>query len=166
MDEIWYTITKYPDYEVSINGQVRNKLSKKIKKFTDNGHGYLRANFLMNHEQSTVYLHRIIAETFIDNPNNLPEINHKDGDKYNNEISNLEWCTSSFNQMHRHYVLRHGNCKCVQCVETSIVYESTMEAERETKCDHRHISECCRGIRRTCGGYHWIYVDENINNTK
>ena len=154
----WRTIVKYPNYEVSRDGQVRNKTTKRLKVFTDNGHGYLRTNFFKDNKVITVYLHRIIADSFIDNPSNLPEVNHIDGDKTNNSLDNLEWCTSSGNALHKMYVLSRGNCKPVECVETKVVYPSTMIAEQRTGCNHRHISNCCRGKRITCGGYHWRYA--------
>ena len=156
--EEWRILVNFPTYEVNRFGIVRNKVSKRNKVFTDNGHGYLRTNLFVNGRQVTTYLHRLIAEAFIDNPYNLPEINHKDGNKLNNTVDNLEWCDGSYNSLHKHYVLKHGNCKSVQCVETKIVYPSIMVAERKNGCDHRHISDCCRGVRQTCGGYHWRYV--------
>lgn len=158
IEEMWKEVEDYPNYEVSNLGIVRNKKTKKIKVFSDNGHGYLRGTFYKNNKAATLYLHRIIAIAYIENPLNLPQVNHKDGNKYNNEISNLEWCDNSFNQLHKNYTLKHGNCKPVKCVETNITYASAAEAERQTSCDHRHISECCRGIRNTCGGYHWEYI--------
>lgn len=157
--EQWIEIKDFPNYEVSNLGVVRNKTTKQVKRFSDNGRGYLRGTFYKNNKGTTLYLHRILAIAFLENPNNYPEVNHKDGDKTNNSLENLEWCSSQDNQMHKMYVLKHGNCKTVECVETGATYPSTMEAERATNCDHRHISECCRGIRTICGGYHWRYVE-------
>lgn len=66
----------------------------------DNGHGYKQVQIMRNNKRYTKYVHRLVAECFIDNPNNLPEVNHKDGNKANNAVDNLEWCNRSQNQRH------------------------------------------------------------------
>lgn len=90
-------------YEASINGEIRHIGNKNIRKARVNRCGYLQMNFSRNDGKGkniTVLVHRLIALTFLDNPNNLPEINHKDGNKQNNAVSNLEYCTASKNQKH------------------------------------------------------------------
>lgn len=159
----WLPIKGFPEYEVSRWGTVRHRSTKREKVFTDNGNGYLRTNLFSRGKQTTVYLHRILAEAFIPNPLKLPQINHKDGNKTNNSLDNLEWCTGSANVQHKNYVLKRGNCKSVRCLETMIEYPSVSEAERETGCDHRHISDCCRNKRKTCGGFHWEYSERGAD---
>lgn len=66
--------------------------------------GYLRTNLAKNGTNHTVKVHRVVAEAFIPNPDNLPQVNHKDGDKTNNHVSNLEWCTVSENQRHAYRI--------------------------------------------------------------
>lgn len=67
--------------------------------------GYLRVCFCLSGKKVSKSVHRLIAETFIINPDNLPEVNHKDGDKTNNKVNNLEWSTKSNNQKHKHDVI-------------------------------------------------------------
>lgn len=92
-------------YEASENGEIRNKSTKVIRKARVNRLGYLQMNFSRNDGTKrtvTKLVHKLVAETFIPNPNHYPQINHKDGNKQNNAINNLEWCTSSENTRHAH----------------------------------------------------------------
>ena len=92
-------------YEVSETGEIRHSLNKNIRKARTNKFGYLQLNFSRNDgtgKSDTILVHRLIAMTFIPNPNDLPEVNHKDGNKQNNHVSNLEWCTYSENGKHAH----------------------------------------------------------------
>lgn len=87
----WKTIKNYPNYEASYNGKIRNKTTLAI---IEGGYNrrYLRA--LKNH------IHRLIAETWIPNPNNYPQVNHMNGNKHDNRVDNLEWCTALHNVRH------------------------------------------------------------------
>ena len=92
-------------YEASETGEIRHSLNKNIRKARTNKFGYLQLNFSRNDgtgKSDTILVHRLIAMTFIPNPNDLPEVNHKDGNKQNNHVSNLEWCTYSENGKHAH----------------------------------------------------------------
>lgn len=110
MTEKWKDIKGYEGlYQVSDLGRVRSldredrlgrfKLGK-IKAPCDNGRGYLCVNLKKDSKQKNKSVHRLVAEAFLPNPDNLPEINHKDGNKANNQVSNLEWCTRSENAKH------------------------------------------------------------------
>lgn len=109
--EIWKDVIGYEGiYQVSNLGNVKriskfrgvNKayLNDYCLKPLDNGKGYLRIKLTINNKSKRVMLHRIIAEAFIENPNNYPVINHIDGNKKNNQIKNLEWCTQKYNCQH------------------------------------------------------------------
>ena len=90
-------------YEASENGDIRHVTNHKPRRARRNKYGYLQMNFSLNDgtgKAKTILVHKLIAETFIENPNNLPYINHKDGDKTNNHVDNLEWCTASENIKH------------------------------------------------------------------
>ncbi len=106
----WRAIKGYEDlYEVSNTGLVRsldrvdrlNRFKKGVLKAPcDNGRGYLCVNLKHNGKQTQKTIHRLVAQAFIANPDNLPEVNHKDGNKANNHVNNLEWCTISDNKKH------------------------------------------------------------------
>lgn len=109
---MWKPVKGYEGfYEVSNTGKVRSldrvdKLGrfKKGKELSscDNGNGYQVVNLKVNGTQKMMTVHKLVAQAFIENPNNLPEVNHKDGDKSNNRVGNLEWCTHSENAKHAH----------------------------------------------------------------
>lgn len=106
--EIWEKVSKYEGlYSVSNYGRVKSLLRtssnygrvfpEKIKTYTDNGHGYLYVELCKNGKNKKHYVHRLVAAAFIPNPLNLPQINHRDENKKNNMLDNLEWCTQNYN---------------------------------------------------------------------
>lgn len=107
---MYAVIRNHPNYLINSNGDVRNIKTNKFMKKSISGTGYLTC-FVDGRNE---LLHRLLAETFIPNPDNLPCINHKDGNKLNNDLSNLEWCSYSENNKHAYrtglkkYVLGKG----------------------------------------------------------
>ena len=100
MNEIWKNIAGYEGlYEVSSFGRVRSlRFGKtKILKPGKNKKGYLRVSLCKNGKQKTFFVHRLVAQAFLENPQNLPQINHKDENKQNNRLENLEWCSCDYN---------------------------------------------------------------------
>lgn len=101
---IWRVIPSLEGrYEASDHGDIRHVTNHKPRRARRNRYGYLQMNFSLNDgtgKTKTILVHKLIAETFIENPNNLPYINHIDGDKTNNHVDNLEWCTASENSRH------------------------------------------------------------------
>lgn len=85
----------YYSYSVQSNGDVFNKFGKKLK--PNNVHGYLQLDLRINKLRKTIYVHRLMAECFIENKDNKPCVNHIDGNKLNNQVKNLEWCTHKEN---------------------------------------------------------------------
>lgn len=84
-------------YWITKSGHVINSNGKMLKSY-DNGYGYLIVDLKANGKRKHKKIHRLVAEAFIPNPDNLPEVNHKDENKYNNSVDNLEWCNSSYNK--------------------------------------------------------------------
>lgn len=100
--EITWRICPIADFfEVSTAGDVRLVTRKRVLKPCNNGTGYFYvAKVFSGKKKKHYYVHRLVAATFLDNPENLPEVNHKDGNKQNNNVLNLEWCTRSENKRH------------------------------------------------------------------
>lgn len=115
------------------------------------GHWYV--SLCKNGKSVNHYIHRLVAEAFIPNPDRLPEVNHIDENTANNHVNNLEWCTSKYN-------MTYSFGKRVQCVETSVIYCSLAEAERQTGISSADISRVCNKKRNQAGGYHWKYYIE------
>ena len=162
--EIFKDISGYPNYQISNLGRVWNKTSQRYLKGEIDIHGYHRVTMIaINGKAKHEKIHRLVALTFIENPNNYPHVNHKDEDKNNNSVSNLEWCDIKYNNNYgthqeRCIETKKKNdtfCKSVICIETGIVYESVAEATRQTGITH--ITDVCKGKRKIAGGYHWQY---------
>ena len=90
-------IKNYDNYYIYDNGDVLNVTTNKILKGSIGEHGYKYYRLSKNNEKTMFYAHRLVAEAFIENPNNYSIVNHKDGDKTNNNVENLEWITQSEN---------------------------------------------------------------------
>lgn len=92
-------IKDYPDYSINESGQVKSKFVSKLLKPRTAGRGYFCYQLRNEHGSKNEYIHRLVAKTFIPNPNNLPQVDHIDGDKSNNHVSNLRW-VSNYDNMH------------------------------------------------------------------
>ena len=100
MQSEWRVPNSSPFFMVSASGDVKTSESMKPVRKGDNGHGYLQVQIMRNGKRYTRYVHRLVAECFVANPNGFTEINHIDGDKKNNNAENLEWCSHSENLRH------------------------------------------------------------------
>lgn len=99
-EEIWKEIEGYSNYKVSDKGRVKSLYKngkEKLLKPSKNKNGYLRVTLTKDHKVKHIFIHRLVAQAFLENPDNLPQVNHKDENKENNCIENLEWCTASYN---------------------------------------------------------------------
>ena len=97
-NENWKSIKGYSNYEVSDNGNVRNKDTGRILKAEDNGYGYYRVSLYIGGKASKKRIHRLVADAFIDNPENKPHVDHIDNKPLNNHVSNLRFATNKENQ--------------------------------------------------------------------
>ena len=136
--EIWKDIPNYEGlYQASNLGRIKSLeridtnnhiIKERVLKQKINKSGYLYVMLYKNHNRKTLRVHKLVAQTFIPNPNNYLQINHKDENKHNNCIDNLEWCTPSYNQ---NYGTRNEKVsKKVLCIETGEVFPSVREASR------------------------------------
>lgn len=130
------------------NGQ-KKPVKEKIISPGDNGSGYKFVYLWKNNESKRKYVHRIVAETFIPNPDNLAEINHKDGNKCNNTVTNLEWCNRLYNEKSKK---KHISGKRIKIKQTNVITEDVTIYD----C----IADCCRAFHTTHAGIHRI-IDEH-----
>lgn len=139
-------------YQISNTGKVKGLKRNKILKPILQRSGY----YYVDLQGKRRLVHRLVAEAFIDNPDDLPEVNHKDEDKVNNSVENLEWCDSKYNANYGTRNKRRG--KPIQCIETGVIYWGAREMERQIGIKHNSIAKAIRNGTRA-GGYHWQYVD-------
>jgi len=167
MSEIWKDIRGFEGrYQISNKGRVKNAKTGTILKpyLRKNGYLYVRPyKDGKNHDKS---VHGLVAEAFITNPHNYSEVNHKDENKTNNDVSNLEWCNHSHNINHgtRNKRVAEKLSKAVFQIDLNgnIVdkFYGLHEAHRQTGVDFRNIQKCCKGLCKTVGGYMWRYANE------
>lgn len=163
----WKTISWYPECEVSNNGRVRYTETKKERKVSKSVYGY--GVLYINHK--VVFVHRLLAQAFIPNPENKPFINHKNSNRFDNRIENLEWCTPKENSNHA-LIGKHGNALgmvgsksrnfkhwiCQVSLDGFLigVYEGVNDAHRQTGIHSARVYGCLSGKTKTAGGYKWI----------
>jgi hypothetical protein len=168
MYEQWKYINEYDGlYMISNYGNVysiprKNTKGGLVRK--DYHFGYNRVTLCKDGKTKKFFVHRLVAQHFLPNPNNLPQVNHKDENKSNNRVDNLEWCTAKENCNYgkRNEKILHKRCK--QIVQISKLlnkinfYNSAKDAEKQTGVQHQDIAKCCKGKRKTAGGFIWKYA--------
>ena len=164
MEEIWKDIPGYEGlYQVSSCGQVRSIKSGRIRVLSPClRKGYFAVDLSKNGKTRMRSVHRLVATAFVPNPNNFPEVNHKDETATNNNADNLEWCTSAYNNAYGTRPERIGSMKAkpVEQLRNGVIvgrWESARDASRagfSSGC----ISECCNGRRTSHGGYEWRFA--------
>ena len=154
-EEIWRDIVGFEGlYEVSTKGRVRNKKNGKILGGGNSG-GYKQVDL----KGKAYLIHRLVALAFIPNPQKLPQVNHIDENKGNNNVDNLEWCSPSENVNHSSY---KQSCQVKQLTldgEFVKVWKSSWQIERETGYRQGNIIQCCKRKRKQAYGFRWEYAD-------
>lgn len=173
--EVWKDIPNYEGlYQVSSWGRVKslnyNHTGKeRILKPQKNTFEYLHISLCKDSKRKTFTVHRLVATAFIPNPYNLPQINHKDENKENNHVDNLEFCTAKHNS---NYGTRNERLsKKMSEAKSKPIYQytkvgefirewqSATHAEKELNIPQGNICQCCKGKYKSAGGYTWQYKE-------
>ena len=161
-EEIWKTAYGFPDYEVSNYGDVINKHGKLMTHKIDKN-GYHTVGLSKDNKRTFVLVARLVLLTFNYAENHkMLQANHKDENKDNNYIGNLEWTTPKDNCNHgsRNEKCKMAVIKPIICVETGEIYESAREAERRTGTNYGCISMVLHGKRKHAGGFTWRFLND------
>ena len=184
--EEWKTIENYENYQVSNFGRIKsleridnnNHLVKeRILKQSTNKYGYQQVHLCRDGKQKMLYVHRLVAMAFIDNPNNYEQVNHKDENKCNNHVDNLEWCDCKYNCNYGSFIEKHSgennpmygklgkdNPNAKQIIQLTLggdcikLWDSMMDIKRTLGYNQGNIGSCCRGERKSAHGYKWCYT--------
>lgn len=177
---IWLPYPEYPFIEANQFGEVRTKdrvvtdrngrklhIKGRVLKQQLNNQGYMYVHVSANGRRFNLLVHRIVATCFLPNPNNLPEVNHKDNNPANNAVSNLEWCTRQYNE---DYKKKFGTSStevlgrpvfAVNLKTGKVLrFESQCEAARKLSIDQGSIARVVKGLYKYAGNY-WFTEDEN-----
>lgn len=194
MCEIWKWVDGYHGcYKVSNFGRIksvdryvycevspdkRQFLFGKVLKQGINHKGYPIVYLSKDGKQKTITVHRLVAKAFIENPLNLPQVNHIDGNKLNNNVENLEWCDNSYNQKHAHNTGlfpkyeetigwgRPARPVAMYDLETGEIiktFSTIASAGRELNINQYNIRSVCIGNRNKAGGYGWKFINEGAD---
>ena len=173
--EVWKPIEGYEDkYLISNTGKVKSLYRNIILKPKTDKDGYKEVSLHKNGKSKTKKIHRLVAYAFIPNPNNLPQVNHKNENKENNHVENLEWCTSEYNNNYgthneRASVNRKGKKhkkhkfkKQILCIETDEIFDTSQDVINimfDGKGDSSTIRANSRGKIKSAYGYHFKYIE-------
>lgn len=172
-------VTDYPDYLVYEDGRIWSRKTNKFLSPTPNKAGYKSVELFNETGSKRILVHRLVANAFIQNPLGLPQVNHKDENKGNNDVSNLEWCTAKYNmnygegaktrhskinyksELRKEIAIRNGKKACVPVLMISkdkkvlARFESCKEASEKTGIYHTTISRAVNKPHLKAGGYYW-----------
>jgi hypothetical protein len=190
MEEVWADISGYDGfYKVSNLGNIKSLqryvkckdgsvrlFQEKILSGGKAGRGYLLVTLFKGAKKRMEYVHRLVAEAFIPNVNNYPQINHKNGIKTDNRVENLEWCNNSMNMKHAfktglakttiYQVIEKNKKKVIQLTKDGKFvseYNSVIDAAKENNFNFSNIARCCRNCygSKSYKGYIWRYKEDS-----
>lgn len=180
MNEVWKDVEGYEGlYQVSNLGRVKSlqritkirhairiEKEKILKQHKNIKSGYMYVYLSNNGKNKGFRIHRLVAETFIPNPNDLPQINHKDENKENNNVDNLEWCTAKYNCNYGSFIEKNKKAKYKKIIQYDLkcnyinTWNSVKEASIKLNILNTSISKCLKEKRNKAGGYIWKYFEE------
>jgi len=164
MKEVFLDIPNYEGlYQVSNFGNVKNTRTRKLLRPAKDTSGYKFVYLYKNNSRKAISVHRCVALAFLPNPNNYPQINHRDEDKTNNFVDNLEWCDNKYNANYGTRTKRSAEShqKPILQFDKKGLYlrdwSSITNASKDLNIQYSSISQCCSGHRGSAGGYIWKY---------
>lgn len=170
MTEVWRDVPGYVGlYKVSNQGRVKRCFGNGKENFLTgkkDKDGYTEVILSKNQRKKYFRLHRLVAEAFVPNPESKPQVNHKDRNKQNNSVTNLEWVTASENAKHCFLTGRKIHKRAVIQYTRDMVlvslWDSIKEASKSLNINEHNISYCCAGGLKTAGGFVWRYKEVDI----
>lgn len=174
--ELWLPIDGYPNYEASSDGRIRNAKTRRILKPQLNNRGYFQVSLSKDNKEKSFRVHRLVADTFYDGDHSGLDVNHIDGDKTNNHIYNLEFCTRKYNTRHAYdnnlatsnlndtyrkmgtERMKETCSKPVRILETGDIYPSVNECARQINGSSTCIGACCKDPTKSHHNLHFEFV--------
>lgn len=164
-DKLWEAIPGWEMYRISSDGSVLNTITNKLLSHSVDNHGYVIIQLQQKCKRKNFKLHRLLAVLFIPNPDNLPVVNHKDGNKLNNELSNLEWVTYLYNNVHAIETGLRTKTSNKPVIATELAtgiereFGSGAECARYIDTSSGNVSRILIGRRKTAKGYSIRYKE-------
>lgn len=167
-NELWRKVEGYPSYSVSSKGRVcSNNLYSHKKPLIMTAHpdkdGHMKIRLCNKGKAQNFFVHRLVAIAFIENPDNLPIVNHKDENPANNCVENLEWCTAQENTVYKNMPQRRANPLKIPIIQKTLngefvrAWKSRSDIQNELGYSGGNITLVCQGKRKSAYGFSWEY---------